>query len=1001
MSRQDRTEALDPATLEKLTAAVPAKLRAGFALGEYELVEEIGRGSMGLVFRARHAGFGHDVALKVLPATMASDPHACERFLAEARAMARVVHPHVVRVHNVVDSDGTLAIAMERIEGLTLSALLRALRGAGRRPDLDALRHALGSDSQAWEAANYADWVAQIGAEIGDALQAVHEAGLTHRDVKPSNILVDRHGHAHLADFGVVRTADATRTLAQGFVGTLTYAAPEQLRGDAEVGKPADVYGLGATLYELLALAPPADGALGKVLETVEKGRIPPLSARASADTPSQLVQVVHHALQPEPERRYPTAASLASDLRAVRGQRPISIRRPGAVERAMLWARREPARARLAGVVLAAGTVLLVVGGALLTQLPRIRVAQALEHSNRIGDLVGTGRILTTLRVGSAEAEAPLREALALAPDSSIALGVLAIQVASSSGPDAARRLLGEHPDTVAASPALRRLEQTGVDVYRLPPDGSRETMELREDALDCFLSGIAAAMRAREQSTAEATRLAMSEAMRLHERAVLLSEPVPWIFRIELADAAAGSGQEQVALDQLRILEATPLGTTRAASIALRSVMILETLGLHERAFERCRTATFQAAPTKPRVTLEARVLGELGRDAEAVALLELHATDDLFLLDALARAIETSDPERARSLFAEVADRTEALIPGARSRGEHIGGLLEAVHDRRTRAGLEDSGYRARLEAQVDEAPDDWQVRFVLATQLAQRANKLYYSLWHHLPKFLAAYPTATPERLSAMLGRVPLRRELDELRAEIGPLYEELIEAVPFHPQVARNATLWSAFGTVDELGTALERYEIYAAVTPSPTAIPGGLGQLLYRAGRYEDAASALEQGDSLRDRALLGWVQLELGEPRRALATFAGAEQLAAEADPNSELTAVWARHATLGRALATMRSGLRTADASSVDEAESLVRTQRENPDLFGVDALVLAEAALVSGDRDAARARFAAAQRGRALARQLLPFGDQFGFALIAAHNTAYEALSKALAQ
>lgn len=998
MSSQDRTDALDPATLAKLASMTQPTARAGWSIGEYELVEEIGRGSMGLVFRARHAGFDHDVALKILPASMALDEAARARFLTEARAMARVVHPNVVRVHNVVETDGTLAIAMERIEGMTLAALLRALADAGTPPALDAVRRALETGSHQWEAATYTDWVAQIGAEIADALQAVHEAGLTHRDVKPSNILIDRHGHAHLADFGVVRDAEATRTLAQGFVGTMVYAAPEQLRGEGTIGRPADVFGLGATLYELLTLAPPAAGQLATVLETIEKGRIQPLDRIAAVQIPSQLGRVVHHALQPEPDRRYPTASAFAADLRAVRGQRPISIRRPGLAERAVLWARREPARASTAGALAIAATILLAVGTYLLAQLPRIRMARDFEFSRRIDDLIGTGRILATLRMTVEDAEAPLRQAIALDPHNAIALGVLSVHTASSSGPDAARALLASHPEAVAASPALQRLEASGIEIYGRAPDEAELLETSAGDPLDCFIAGIAAAMRASEHNTQENRQQSMGQAVRLLEKAVLQSDPVPWIYRIELAGAAAAAGREGLALDQLRILETRRGGDEHSTSIALRAVMIFEALGRYDDALRRCESPAFQAAAITPRVTLHARVLKELGRNDEAIDLLSLHSGAGRSVLEALARALEDTDPARAKELFLEVADSVEAAIPAARARGLQVGLMLEAVHDSREKAGVEDADYRARLEQLVEEAPGDWKATTILATLLAQRANRLYYSLWHHLPTFLAKYPQATPAQLSAMLGRVPLRREVEQLRTRIGPLFDALTRVVPYHPQVARNAALWSSFGTFDEIDAALDRFDRYAAVTPVPTAIPGGRGRLLYRAGRFEEAAAELEQLDALGDQVLFGWALLEIEEPRRALAVFAAAEQRTEPAADASPLEAVWQRNAALGRALATMRAGLRAADAAAVDEAESLVRSVRE-PGLFALDALVLAEASLMAGDRETAEQRFALARRGRALSLELLPYGDQFGISLIAAHNTAFDRLEATL--
>ncbi len=536
------------------------------------------------------------------------------------------------------------------------------------------------------------------------------------------------------------------------------------------------------------------------------------------------------------------------------------------------------------------------------------------------------------------------------------------------------------------------------GVEIYSRPPATSSTFEPDDNDPLDSFLAGIAAAMRAREHNAIEARRQSMAEAVQRLQHAVLNSDPVPWIYRLELAGAAAEAGLESLAIDQLGILESRRAGDSHSSSIALRAVMILDILERHEEALLRCESQAFQAAALAPRITLHARVLTRLARTREAIELLEAHADQNLYVLQALARTVEEADPERARALYREVAERVEAAIPDARARGHQVGMMLEAVHDSREKAGIEDEEFQSRLEELVEESPFDWHAQTVLATVLAQRANKLYYSLWHHLPTFLAKFPEATPEQLSAMLGRVPLRRELEQLRERIGPLFDSLTAVVPFHPHVARNAALWSSFGTVDEVPAALDRFSSYAAVTPSPDAVPGGRGRLLYRAGRFEQAAAELEDREAFRDQVLFGWTLLELGEPRRALATFAAAEQRTEPAPDASPLDAIWQRNALLGRALATMRAGIRIADAASVDEAERLVREVTE-PGPFALDSLVLAEAAWIAGDRSLAEQRFAAARRGRALARELLPFGDQFGISLIAAHNTTFDALDEAL--
>src|SRR5690606_2383596 len=153
-----------------------------------------------------------------------------QRFLLEARALARVEHQGVVRIHEVIETPGVLAIAMELVDGVPLSVLVERLRDAvpAGRPSIARVEGALGTPAGSLPDRDFAAFAARLGAELADALAAVHEAGLVHRDVKPSNVLVDRRGRARLADFGVVRDPGAALTRTGGFVGTAPYAAPEQ-----------------------------------------------------------------------------------------------------------------------------------------------------------------------------------------------------------------------------------------------------------------------------------------------------------------------------------------------------------------------------------------------------------------------------------------------------------------------------------------------------------------------------------------------------------------------------------------------------------------------------------------------------------------------------------------------------------------------------------------------------------------------------------------------------
>jgi serine/threonine-protein kinase PpkA len=193
----------------------------------YTILGELGRGGMGSVYLARQDRVGaRTVALKVLPRASALSASARARFLSEARAIARIRHAHVVTIHDVIHSGDLYAYAMERVDGASLADLIDYLAGVGRPPTVADVRRRLDSPddggAEVW-AGTYVEFVARMGMGIARALTAVHEKGLLHRDVKPSNILLRRDGTPLLSDFGLVRDADVSQHTQQG--------APEQLRG--------------------------------------------------------------------------------------------------------------------------------------------------------------------------------------------------------------------------------------------------------------------------------------------------------------------------------------------------------------------------------------------------------------------------------------------------------------------------------------------------------------------------------------------------------------------------------------------------------------------------------------------------------------------------------------------------------------------------------------------------------------------------------------------------
>jgi len=329
----------------------------------YTVLSELGRGAMGAVYLARQDKLGgRPVALKVLPAGAAVSARARERFRAEANAVARLRHPHIVTVYDVVREGTLLAFAMEPVEGPGLHEVIDHMASLGRPVRADDVRAFLGVGSSALGEVPYWTVIARIGAAVARALEAVHGAGLLHRDVKPSNILLRRDGTPLLSDFGLVRDPESGVVTREGFVGTPAYAPPEQLAGGLGAADArSDVYALGATLYHALALrAPFAGSAPGELIPSVERGAAP-LRSRG-VNVPRDLETIIGKAMAPSARERYATAGDLAADLERLLAERPILARPGGALVRAVKLLRRN--RQAFWGTVVGAIGVLVLVGG-------------------------------------------------------------------------------------------------------------------------------------------------------------------------------------------------------------------------------------------------------------------------------------------------------------------------------------------------------------------------------------------------------------------------------------------------------------------------------------------------------------------------------------------------------------------------------------------------------------------------------------------------------------
>lgn len=326
-------------------------------LGDFQIVREIGRGGMGIVYEARQLSVGRRVALKILPTSDWFDPKRVARFHSEARVAARLHHTNIVPVFSQGDQQGVHYFAMQYIDGTSLDRLIGIESSSGANlpgslePTLSTTPPVLDRPTE--------QAVADIGRMTAEALEYAHGQNVLHRDIKPGNLLLDQRGTIWLTDFGLAKDPNADDLTATGAVlGTRRYMAPECFIRDAD--ERSDVFSLGATLYELICHQPAIDPN-----DLPWDRQIQPLAA-AAPGVSRDLATIVHKSMDPDPDRRYQTAGALADDLqRFVCGQ-PIKARRVRWWERASRWCRHNPA---LAGLTALAATLLLfLAAGSVIT---------------------------------------------------------------------------------------------------------------------------------------------------------------------------------------------------------------------------------------------------------------------------------------------------------------------------------------------------------------------------------------------------------------------------------------------------------------------------------------------------------------------------------------------------------------------------------------------------------------------------------------------------------
>jgi serine/threonine protein kinase/WD40 repeat protein len=432
-----------PATGPAAPGAILGKARLE-SLGDYRIIREVGRGGMGVVYEAIQESLGRHVALKVFAPWTGTDPKLIERFQREARAAARLHHTNIVPVYGVGEHGAHHYYAMQFIQGQGLDAILHEMRRSRSVPESDGPSPALADpthsaplaatvahslltgrfadpagerrdvateadanpiefelptsshspvptdaqvpgDASGWASqpgTPYARTIARVGFQVAEALAHAHGQGILHRDIKPSNLLLDIEGNIWVTDFGLAKSDDAEAlTEAGDIVGTVRYMAPERFHGDS--GPGSDVYGLGATLYELLTLRPAFDeGDRARLIDHILHTDAPAPRA-VDAKIPRDLETIVLKAMAKHPADRYVSARALAEDLDRFLQDRTILARRSSVTERLWRWCKRNPVIAALNVLAATLTTAIAIISTVAAIWLGQSR-GKALENLGR-----------------------------------------------------------------------------------------------------------------------------------------------------------------------------------------------------------------------------------------------------------------------------------------------------------------------------------------------------------------------------------------------------------------------------------------------------------------------------------------------------------------------------------------------------------------------------------------------------------------------------------------
>ncbi len=651
------------------------------AVPGYEMLGVLGRGGMGVVYKARQVALGRVVALKMIRDGVLAGPRERARFRAEAKAVARLQHPNIVQVHDLGEQDGRPFFTLELCEGGSLDRKL-----AGK--PLDPRK------------------AARLVEVLARAVQAAHQAGVVHRDLKPANVLIARDNVPKITDFGLAKQLDQPGQTGSGAIlGTPAFMAPEQAAGRVkEVGPAADVYALGAILYVCLTGRPPFKGAttLDTLRQVTSDAPVPP--RRLQPAVPAGLEVVCLRCLEKTPPRRYPSAAALADDLQRFLAGSP-TIARPGASRRLR----------RRAVVALLSAALLLVLGGSAAVIAWRVGVGHARQAEADARQREAAERAEQERRQAEEAEERWVADLLlAIGRDGGppAAAERAAFRNLAASGDRVRRRFLEEglrQPNTaarLARRSALVVQAAVGLDADRREKAAALVLAGLSDERADpqvreaCLLLGTALGLDARETFRRQATRVAAAALARTTDPGEL-ADLVEWVSADGERPSATAAG--------CLVDSGLRAGNPQALAVVVRGLMVLSPrLAPPDAAFlvERLLGAMGQTGNVQTLAEL-ARAVGVLaGRLGPEQA--ELAGRAAVTLLDRTVLPLPTADPK----LLAVLA-RAVAALPGrqAAEKAEKLAGHLLAI---------------AHLQADPGELVEIARAVFVLAERLDAEAG-----------------------------------------------------------------------------------------------------------------------------------------------------------------------------------------------------------------------------------------------------------------------------------